>query len=172
MIHTKLVSKNIWQGKLFDVVMDNFKGNPNFYRVYIRTHFEAVVVLPLSDNGNFTLVKQFRPPANSILIEAVAGKIYPGETPEKAAQRELIEETGLFAKKLVKLGEGYSSPGLSTEKYHFFFATNLENKTQNLDENENIETISLSAQELENTIASGKIIDAKTIAIFGLWRMI
>ncbi len=171
MIPKKLDSAIAWVGKLFDVAIDSFQGNPDFKRMYIKTHFEAVVVLPMSSDGRFTLVQQFRAPAAAVLIEAVAGKTETGEKPEQAAQRELEEETGFLAGKLVKLGEGYASPGISTEKYHFFFAKGLEEAAQNLDENENIELLSLTAQELEKAIKNGRIIDAKTIAIFGLWRM-
>ncbi len=80
---------------------------------------ETVAVLPI-ERGVY-LVKQWREVVGRYTLEAVAGFIEEGETPEEAASRELREEAGMVAK-LERVWEGFVSPGYSTEYMYLFLA--------------------------------------------------
>lgn len=96
-----------------------------------RPHVGGIVALiPVTDRGELVLVEQYRPPVNARVIEppaGIAGDI-PGQEDEAlkvAAQRELEEETGFTANRLVRVAEGPPSGGQSTEVLSFFLATGL-----------------------------------------------
>ena len=88
----KVSSKRVWHGKLFDVVIDQIRLDSVVERQYIETNFEAVVVLAITDSNEVVLVRQYRSPANDVLVEVPAGKSEPLEAIESTAFRELDEE--------------------------------------------------------------------------------
>jgi ADP-ribose pyrophosphatase len=94
----------------------------------------------------------------------------PGETPLKAARRELIEETGMRAKKWSKLVSYYPSPGFLAEKMNMFLATELTAGESAPMEDERIETRWFPASEIQEMIRTGRIVDGKTITGFLMWR--
>ncbi len=104
-------------------------GNWEFFE---RTHAcKAVVVFPVTENGEVILISQFRPPVNAHVIEFPAGLIgdevaHRNEQIVDAAQRELIEETGYRANSMEIVAEGPPSPGLSNETIIMAIAKNLE----------------------------------------------
>lgn len=164
-------SKVVWTGKLFDVVIDTIKTDKLLERQYVKTNFEAVVVLPITDENKVVLVRQYRSPANDLLLEVPAGKTEPGEDFTCTAVRELEEETGYVSSNMVYLCKTYASPGISSEMYHFFAADGLVKGKAHPDEDEDTEPIELPFDEFVNLINSGKITDTKTIAVAGLWLM-
>ncbi|HEX6895113.1 MAG TPA: NUDIX hydrolase, partial [Bryobacteraceae bacterium] len=116
------------------------------------------------------LVRQYRMPARQYLWELPAGKLDPGETPLKAAKRELREETGYSARKWEKLVMFYPSPGYIGENMTIFLATDVKaGEAQPMDD-ENIETRWFTAKEIEEGIRSGKIIDGKTMIGYFNWK--
>lgn len=171
MIPEKVSSEVVWSGKLFDIIIERFDDGKVFQREFMRPNFEAVVVLPIKSDGKILMVKQFRAPLGRIMLEAVAGKTEHGETPEFTALRELEEETGYKAGKITKLGVAFASPGISTECFHFFLAENLTKTSQNLDEDEIVQVIDLTKEQLEAAIKNGEIEDSKTVAIAMFWRI-
>lgn len=132
----------------------------------------AVIIVPhIVPQDEYILVRQFRPPAGSYIIEFPAGLIDPGETPEISAPRELMEETG-FAGKITRIfSPGYSSPGLSGETASFVFMEidgNAYGDTMpetHQEDSENIEVLRVKRTELydflQRSIASGDGIDSK-----------
>lgn len=87
---------------------------------------QVVHVLPMDGEGFVTLVRQFRPAIGREILEAPAGGIDVGETPEQAAHRELGEETGLKAGSMTLLGTFPTSPGITDEVAHYFAAEHCE----------------------------------------------
>ena len=87
----------------------------------------------------------------------------PGERPSLCAKRELIEETGLRARKITKLGQIYPVPGYSTEIIHIFKAEGLTQGESALEADEVIENIVMSKRQVQHLFRSGKLQDAKSI---------
>ena len=120
------------------------------------------------------LVRQFRLPVHlngddPELLEVCAG-LLDGETPAIAAAREALEETGHAPNSLVHVCDCYASPGSLTEKISLFIGhydqTTLRNGGGGLvDEGEEIEVVEMPFTEAFAMIASGAIIDAKTIIL-------
>ncbi len=126
-------------------------------------HSGGAAVLLVKDS-KVLLVKQFRYLYGKAIYEIPAGKLEKGEQPERAALRELEEETGYRAEKLVPMQQIYPSPGYTDEVIHIFFADGCKFVGQNLDEDEflNVEFIALN--KVKKMIDDGEICDAKTVA--------
>jgi ADP-ribose pyrophosphatase len=130
---------------------------------------EAVAVLPILGNHEVILLRQFRAPLNNIIIEAPAGVIDPGETPEEAARRELEEETGYYPGKLVWLGSYTPSPGYSSEVIHLYYAVNLEYRGARPEKYEVLEPFKIPLSEAVKMVYSGAINDMKTALLILLY---
>jgi ADP-ribose pyrophosphatase len=111
-------------------------------------------------------VYQFRYPLKKKLYELPAGKLDPGEDPDKCAARELEEETGFIATSMKKLIAIYTTPGFCSEQLHIYLATGLEKspKGQRLEEGELDLTLKrLPLDHVVQMIEQGEITDSKTI---------
>jgi len=134
-------------------------------------HPGAVVVLPRLPDGRFILVRQYRCAIGRALLEAVAGTMEPGESPARCAARELREECGHAPRRLVRLGKVYPVPGYSSELMHLYFADLKPDRAPlPQDEGEGVTAVALTERELERRIRAGTIRDAKTLAIWLLYR--
>lgn len=135
-------------------------------------HPGGALAVPVTPEGKFVLVRQYRFTAQGRILEFPAGTIEPDETPESTIEREIEEETGYRAHRWRKLGEFFVAPGYSDEIIYAFLAQDLEHlenpPQQDLDED--METVLLSAAEVEQAIYAGDIIDAKSISSFFLAR--
>ncbi len=127
-------------------------------------HRDSVVVVPVDANDELVLVRQFRYPVGETLLEAPAGNVEHGESPEACAQRELQEEIGYRAESIERLGSFWMSPGFCTEMMHAFVARGLSLSSLDPDDDENIEVVRRPLSEARALIDSGEIRDAKTIA--------
>ena len=104
-------------------------------------HPGGVGVLPITKEGEVILVRQFRYPYGETLLEIPAGKLDhgPDEDPAGCAVRELKEETGFTAGRMVALGKSYPSPGFLTEILHAYCALDLVPGESQPDEGEFVE---------------------------------
>lgn len=143
--------------------------------VYFRP--DAVTVLLIDDaNKKFLLTKQFRLPTylngneEGYLVEACAGLIDEGESPEETAYREVKEETGYPIRDLKKVAGVYTSAGGITEFQRLYIA-NYDSKGQHSEgggieeEGEDIELVEMSFDEARETLRRGNFMDAKTILL-------
>ncbi len=164
-------SKEIYKCKLFTVTEERATDASGFeiHRNIVR-HEGSAVILVMDERSRILLVRQFRLPANRSLWEIPAGRLDPGETPLKAAKRELAEETGYRAKEWKKLVSFYPSPGYVGEKMTLFLATGLNEGEATPMEDERIETRWFKPREVDKMIGEGEIVDAKTIIAFLMWR--
>lgn len=129
----------------------------------IVEHSGGVGVAAIDKDGKIYLVRQYRRPIDRDLLEVPAGKLDKGEDHRLGAVRELKEETGLTAGKLIYLSATEPSPGYTNEIIHLYLALDLTRGEAEPDEGEflNVETYSLN-QALE-MIKNGEITDGKTI---------
>ena len=128
----------------------------------IVEHNGGSAVLCIKD-GKVLLVKQFRYAFNEELWEIPAGKLNPGETPEQTAIRELEEEGGIKAERVIKMFDVYASPGYTNEIIRIYRAEGLSETKQHLDDDEFLLGEWIETQKVKDMIKSGEIKDAKTI---------
>jgi len=160
-------SEQLFHGRIFDLVIEEVKEQDgNIRRCELISHPGGGVVIPLFDNGDVLLVRQYRHPHKKFVLEAPAGKLEPNEDPIDCAKRELIEETGFSADKFEKLTAIYTTPGFCNEVLHIYLATGLNKSKlgQNLDDGEQSLTVEiLPLTRAVEMITGGEIVDSKTI---------
>ena len=128
-------------------------------------HPDSVVILALREDGMIPFVRQWRAPAEGILLELPAGKIVPGEEPEAAARRELREEVGLDPAELEPLPAFYVAPGWATERLFAYIARGCVDAPLPPDDDEELLIEWLSLGEAMQRAEAGKIIDAKSLVL-------
>jgi ADP-ribose pyrophosphatase len=165
--------QKIYQGRIFTVQVETIalpKGGE--LKAEIIRHPGSVVIIPVADNGDVILVKQYRHAIGRWAWELPAGSLKDGEDPDAAAVRECHEEIGLVPARVERLGAFYPTPGYCDELMNFYRATGLrapgEGETAQPDEDEDIEPQPFSLAQLRAMIASGDIIDLKTVAALTL----
>ncbi|MEI6972498.1 MAG: NUDIX hydrolase [bacterium] len=171
-MHEKTISTStVYKGRILtmDVLEVELEDGRRALREVVR-HGGAVGVLARLPGGDYVLVKQFRKPLESDLVEIIAGGIEPGELPEACAVRETMEETGYSTASIEKLGAVALAPGYSSEMLHLFFAELAGGGESHPDADEHVQSIRLTEVELEGMIASNEIRDAKTLAAWCLWK--
>jgi 8-oxo-dGTP pyrophosphatase MutT (NUDIX family) len=136
----------------------------------IVEHAPSITVVPMLDEETVLLIRQYRHPTGEVLLETPAGSLDPGETPEQAAQRELMEEIGYRARSITPLGRFYLAPGWATEFMHAFLACDLEPATAPADKDERIELVAMPLQAVWRLLEAGELRDCKTIAALALAR--
>ncbi len=132
-------------------------------------HPGAVVVLARRADGRFLFVRQYRKAVERVMLEAVAGTREPDEDWAPCAARELGEETGHRAVSLRPLGRLVPAPGYTSEVLHVFYADAEPGTDARPDADERLETVALTADEIEALIARGALEDAKTLAAWLLY---
>ncbi len=129
----------------------------------IVEHNGGVCVAALTDNDELIFVKQFRYPYMEEILELPAGKRdSKDEDPLACGIRELREETGAIADRLIPLGELYPTPGYCEEIIWLYLAKNLTYGEQDTDEDEFLEVYKIPLQKAVEMVMSGEIKDAKT----------
>jgi ADP-ribose pyrophosphatase len=159
----QLASKQIFDGKVVKLFVDDIElpnGKGAFREVVI--HPGAVCVIPVTDEGEGIMVKQFRYPFASVLLEIPAGKLEVGEDPLEAVKRELEEESGAVAGKIDHLGEMYTTVAIFDEVIQIYLARDLKFTNAHPDEDEFLEITKIPLSTLIDMVMKGEIRDAKT----------
>ena len=160
-----LSSEEIFLGRAVNLRIDTIeKISGQVTTREIVEHSDCIAVVPVDDEGRIVMVKQFRRPANKMLLEIPAGGVEDGEDPEDCVRRELQEEIGYIPGKLQKLGGFYAAPGYCTEYLHLFLATHLTESRLTAEDTDEIEVLRFTVPEILAMIDSGEICDAKSIA--------
>ncbi|MEA5468810.1 2-amino-4-hydroxy-6-hydroxymethyldihydropteridine diphosphokinase [Spirulina sp. 06S082] len=136
-------------------------------------HPGGSLAVPVTSEGKLVLVRQYRFAICGRLLEFPAGTVEPHEDPAETIKREIEEETGYRAKTWNSLGKFPLAPGYSDEYIYAFLARDLEklDNPPTQDEDEDIEVVLMTPQELEKTILTETAsVDAKTIVSFNLAR--
>lgn len=164
LIETLISSESVLNGGMMKVKRDQVRlpsGNQG-QREFI-VHPGAVLIVPVLDNGNLLLERQFRYPLNQVFIELPAGKIDPGENILKTGQRELQEETGYSAQEWIYLGYQHPCIGYATEIIYMFLAKGLVEGEPLNDADEALQLFEASLEDCLQMVADNEITDAKTI---------
>ncbi|MGV3742307.1 MAG: NUDIX domain-containing protein [Burkholderiaceae bacterium] len=157
-------SKLAYEGNFLKVQRDTVRlpDGKESTREYIK-HPGAVVIIPVLDDGSILLERQFRYPLDRVIIEFPAGKIDPGEASLDCAKRELLEETGYTASDWKFVCTIHNAIAYSDEHLDIFLAQGLKEGQSKPDEEEFLETITASLDEMLSWIREGKITDVKTV---------
>jgi ADP-ribose pyrophosphatase len=136
----------------------------------IVVHPGAVCIVACPTPLEVILIRQYRHASGQELIEIPAGTLHEGEDPLECAIRELEEETGYRAAKMVERGRFWTTPGFTTELMYLYEATDLKKTKINPDEDEVIEVDIVHRSVALQMIDDGSIQDAKSI--LGLLRIL
>lgn len=161
----QLDTKTVYQGRVFDVRVDNIRlPDGREISLDIVSHSGAVTLVPIDEQGFIWFIRQYRHAAGREILELPAGVIEEDEPPEQCAQRELREETGMAANSLEKLGEFFLAPGYSTEYMYVYLAKGLSPAPLRQDEDEIISTEKIPLKQAYQLAKQGAIQDSKSLA--------
>jgi ADP-ribose pyrophosphatase len=127
-------------------------------------HNGAAAVLPVDNDGRIIMVRQYRDAVDKYTLEIPAGGLNPGEDMKTCAARELEEETGYHSEQVFHLIDILTTVAFSNEKIGIYYAKDLVQTKQNLDENEYVTVEKYTLEQLVQFIFDGVIQDAKTIS--------
>jgi ADP-ribose pyrophosphatase len=160
-------SKHVHSNNFIQVYEDviNIGGKEKIYTRIRRKNYSTVV--PFISKDQILVIKSYRHLINSIQIEVPSGYIEPGEEPNEAAVRELREETGYKANKIIGIGSYTLDYTMFDQKGYLFVAYDLEYEgLQQLGTMELIEPAIMTVKEVLKLLSEGKIINASSIVAF------
>ena len=153
----------IYKGKILNLRKDQITlpdGNAAIREVVEHSGGSCILC---EKDGKILLVKQFRYPYKKELLELPAGKLNAGESPEQTAIRELEEEGGVIAGRVVKMFDVYPSPGYTDEIIRIYKAEDITLGKKHLDEDECLSRVLIEKEKLKVMIDNGEIKDGKTL---------
>ena len=166
-----LKSEVLMKGRTFAIRQDRLKTpDGRETKLEIIEHGGSAVIIPIGENGNMLLVRQYRHATGQDLLELPAGTLDDDEEPEACAARELREETGMAAGVLTKLGDFYLAPGYSTEFMVVYLATELNPDPLEADADEFLSVEAVPVREAIKMAERGEMPDAKSLAALFLGR--
>ena len=134
---------------------------------YVLEAGDWVNVLPVTPSGDVLFVRQYRVGTQEVTLEIPGGLVEDGQTPEEAAARELLEETGYAAPNLTFLGRVRPNPAILTNWCYSFLAENaVPAGEKQLDDAEDLETVRFKMEDIPGLIADGRIDHALVITAF------
>ena len=162
---TILSSKKIYQGEKFSLQIKNAKNQKGqtFIKEIIQ-HPGSVVILPITNDYEIILIKQYRLAIGKTIIELPAGTVEKKEDHYLTANRELREETGFRAKNIKLIHKMWVAPGYSSECCYFYLAENLVPDPLPSDLGEDIMVLRKNINDVKKMIISGEIEDQMTLA--------
>ena len=157
----------VYQGRVFSVEVDKIVlRNGRETEVAIVRHRSSVVLLPVTDDGQIVMVRQYRHALDRDIWELPAGSVDEGESAEAAAARECEEEIGQVPTRIDRLGGFYPTPGYCDEEMIFFRVSGLRppaaDSPHKPDDDEEITTRAMSRDDAKAMVTRGEIIDLKT----------
>jgi ADP-ribose pyrophosphatase len=162
--------RKIFEGRVFTVTVETIRlPRGHEMKAEIVRHPGSVVLIPVTDSAEIVLVRQYRPAIGRMAWELPAGTLKRGESAEAAAVRECQEEIGLIPSRLESLGSFFPTPGYCDEEMSFYRAIGLRapregDQPAHQDEDEDIEAKPFPVAAVRAMVASGEIIDLKTVA--------
>lgn len=159
----KLSGELLYEGAIISLRKDTveLEDGKTAYRELIN-HPGGVCIVALTPEEEVYMVKQFRYPFQTVLLELPAGKLSYGEDPLECGKRELEEEVGMTAEHYVDLGKFYPTVGYVDEVISMYLATGLACTHQHLDEDEFLDVEKYPLEQLYQMVMNGEIRDGKT----------
>jgi ADP-ribose pyrophosphatase len=158
-------SATLHKGRVFSLVNENYTlENGVTSEMDFIQHPGAAAMVPLLNNQEVVLIKQYRHAIREFIWEIPAGTLDAGESPLNCARRELVEETGYSADDWQQLGTITPLPGCSDERIHIFLASDLKPAEQHLDDDEMLNVHIVKFNDALQMILAGGISDGKTIS--------
>lgn len=134
---------------------------------YIIESRNWINVIPLTADHQVVMIRQYRHGSREVTLEIPGGLIDPGDTPEKAAARELLEETGYGAEEYVQIGVVNPNPALFNNRCYTFIARNAQKiRAPMPDQTEDIEVVLMPISDIQELISRGEVDHAMVIAAF------
>lgn len=158
-----LSSEQKFDGKVVKLFVDQveLENGETASREVIK-HPGGVCILPLDEDNNVLMVRQFRYPTNKVLLEIPAGKMEYGEDHRKCGLRELKEETGCTCDEFTYLGNLIPTPAYDNEVIHMYLAQGLHGGEQKLDDDEFLDVEKIPLDKAAEMVMNNEIADAKT----------
>ena len=159
----------LYTGRIVNLELDSVRfPDDSVGQLEMLRHPGASAVVPFLDppggaDPRVVLIRQFRHAADGYIWEVPAGRLDAGEPPERCAERELEEETGMRALRLERLTTIYTTPGFTDERIHLFLAEGLEPGAEHREADEFMELHTLRWSEVLAKIERGEITDGKTL---------
>lgn len=136
----------------------------DFYIIETR---DWVNVIPLTVDHRVVMIRQYRHGSREVTLEIPGGMVDHGDTPEKAAGRELLEETGYQAEEWMEIGVVNPNPALFNNHCYTFFARNVKKVRNPMpDQTEDIEAVLIPLYDIPELIRKGEINNAMVITAF------
>jgi ADP-ribose pyrophosphatase len=170
-LSTREVYRSRWM-RLREDEIQRADGSKGVYGVLEKPDF--AMVIPLHEDGSFTLVEQFRYPVGERCLEFPQGadETRPDIDPVELAANELAEETGLRAERFTVLARMHHAYGYSTQGVTVVLATGLtQGETQREIEEQGMTVRRIPGQDVAEMIRDGRIRDCVTVAAYGLLQM-
>ncbi len=126
-----------------------------------------VNVIPLTPQKEVVLVRQYRHGTQRVTLEIPGGLVEASDSPEGAAKRELLEETGYGSEEIVSLGLVHPNPAIQNNACHTYLAKDVYPRgEQNQDDREDIEVVLRPLSEIPHIFKKGEITHALVLAAF------
>lgn len=156
-------SEQVFDGKVVKLFVDKAElENGEIVTREMIKHPGGVCVLPLDEDNNVLMVRQFRYPPHRVLLEIPAGKLEPGEDHRECGLRELKEETGCTCDEFTYLGNLIPTPAYDNEVIYMYLARGLHKGEQRLDEDEFLDVEKIPLGIAIDMVMNNEIADAKT----------
>lgn len=162
----RLSRELVYKGAIIDLYRDKVQDQDGHIQDYdFIGHKGAAAVMPVTDEGNIVMVRQYRNALDRFTLEIPAGGLNGVDEPGiVCAARELEEETGYKSDELEHLITINTTIAFCNEKIEIYVARNLQKSKQNLDEGEYVDVEEYTIEELVEKVYNTEILDAKTVA--------
>jgi ADP-ribose diphosphatase len=154
----------VYQGRKIDLALQAVRlPDGSTVQREVVVHRGAVALVPMVDAEHVCLVRNRRYAVDTTLLEVPAGTIDRGESPDETAARELTEETGYRAGRIVRVAEWFVSPGVMSERMVLYLCHELTPGPTCHQPGEALEPLIVAWPEAIRMVHDGRIEDAKTM---------